>query len=275
MKLNPNATATIVIGGLALCHPNKKNDTWEALFIRDEENFHNLKMKVGYGKTQEFEIDIAQGSEISVKVTNPKSKNSIYKPTANFSRSYALDVINDIRWVLNFSGKELHNKPLKVERRKRDNFFYTPNALFYTFSLSGKHYLLQETENGNPVGSPDSLQDIGEFFAGDIECEDGGTITIEIKDTDGNVEPYPLKKGAEVFFDNRCLSDAPECANDFVHYYDVIKTGSEKFEIQYSPTLIEKWIKHPVGVRGLNFACETGKICCVEDPDDTLNNPKF
>ena len=184
MKLNPKATATIIIGGLALCHPNGKNQTWEALFIRDEENYHNLKMKIGYGTTQELEVDIAQGAEISVKVTNPKSENGMYKPTKIFSRSYALDVINDIRWVLNFSGKELHNKPLKVEKRKRDNFFYTPNALFYTLSLAGKHYLLQKTENGTPVGAPASLQDIGEFFAGDIECEDGGTNTIEIKDMD-------------------------------------------------------------------------------------------
>lgn len=276
MKLNPNATATIIIGGLALCHPNRKNDTWEALFIRDEKNYHNLVMKIGYGNTQESETEIAQGAEISIKVTNPKSKNDIYKPTKDFSRSYALNVINDIRWVLNFSGKELHDKPLKVERRKRDNFFYTPNALFYTLSLAGKHYLLQKTENGNPVGDPASLQDIGEFFAGDIECEDGGTITIEIKNTTGETESYPLKQGAEVFFDNRCLSNVPECANDFEHYYDVIKTISEKFEISYSPTLIDDWTKKNEAFRvmGLNYACEVAKVCCVEDPDDTLNNPK-
>lgn len=234
-----------------------------------------LKMKIGYGREQEFEIDIAQGSDISVKVTKPKSKNEVYKPTEFFNRSYAQDVINDIRWVLNFSGKELYDEPLEVERRKNDNFFYTPNALFYTFSLSGKHYLLQKTKDGEPVGAPAPLQDIGEFFAGDIECEDGGTITIEIKDKDGNVEEYPLKKDALVFFDNRCLSNVPECANDFIHYYDVIKSVSEKFEIKYSPTLAEKWIKEPFGVKGTNYACEVAKVCCVKNPEDTLNYPVY
>lgn len=274
MKLNPNTSATIIIGGLALCHLNKKNDTWESLFIRDEGNFHNLKMKVGYGNTQEFEIDIAQGAEISVKVTDPKSKTGGYKPTEKFNRSYALNVINDYRWVLNFSGPELYGKPLNVAKGKRDNFFYTPNAFFYTLSLSGKHYLLQKTEDGNPVGDPQSLQDIGEFLAADIECEDSGEITIEIKDASGKVGSYPLKKGAEVFFDNRCLSDVPECANDFAHYYDVIEAGSEKFEIDYSPTLIERWTKHPTLLKGLNYACEVAMVCCIDNPDDTLNYPK-
>ena len=115
------------------------------------------------------------------------------------------------------------------------------------------------------------------FFAGDIECGADGTITIEIKNTTGEKELYPLKKGAEVFFDNRCLSAAPECANDFEHYYDVIKTKSEKFEIEYAPTLIDDWTKKNQAFRvmGVNYACEVAKVCCVEDPDDTLNNPKL
>lgn len=272
MTLNPNATATIIIGGLSLCHRNRKNDTWETLFIRDEENFHNLKMKVGYGTTQEFEIDINHGDEILIKVTSPKSSTDSYKPTPTFTRNTATDVINDLRWVLDFSSDEMHGRRLKVEKRKRNNFFSTPNALFYTLSLSGKHYLLQKTDNGNPVGNPVSLEDIGEFTAGDIECEKGGTITIEIKPMDGKVASYPLKKGAEVFFDNRCLVNVPECENDFPHYYDVIKSGSEKFELEHSLTLIEEWTESDNMLRGLHFACEGGQICCIDDPDDTLNN---
>jgi hypothetical protein len=271
MKLNPNATATIIIGGLSLTHRNKKNDTWEALFIRDKENFHNLKMKVGYGTTQEFEIGIAHGAEISIKVTDPKSSTAAYQPTPTFNRDVATDMINDMRWVLNFSGKELHEKRVNVEKRARDNFFFTPNALFYTLSLSGKHYMLQKTDHGSPVGNPESLQDIGEFSAGDIECGENGTITVEIKEANGMVNSYPLKKGAEVFFDNRCLVNVPECANDFHHYYDVIKTGSEKFELKYSPTLIEDWTKSATMPKGLDFACEGGTVCCIENPKDSLN----
>lgn len=274
MKLNPAASATIIIGGLALCHQNKQNETWEALFIRDDENLHKLKMRIGYGEKQEPEIDIVHGAEISVKVVKPKSKSGNYTPTETFSRSYALNVINDSRWVLNFSGPELHDKPLSVEKRQRDNFFSTPNALFYTLSLSGKHYLLRKTDDGKPIDDPKSLHDIGEFLAGDIECEDSGTIIIEIRNLDGAVESYTLKKGAQVFFDNRCLTDSPECANDFSHYYDVIKTENEKFEIEYVPTLIERWLNHLSGFEGKEFACEVGMICCVNNPDDTLNYPK-
>lgn len=270
--MNPNATATIIIGGLSLCHRNKKNDTWEVLFIRDEKNFHDLKIKIGYENKQTEEISINQGDEIAIKVTSPKSSTDSYNPTPTFERSHAVDVINDLRWILDFSSKEMHGEPLEVKKRPRDNFFYTPNALFYTLSLSGKHYLLQKTDSGNPVGEPVLLQDIGEFAAGDIECEEDGTITIEIKAQDGNITKYPLKKGAEVFFDNRCLTHAAECENDFPHYYDVIRSGTEKFEIKYSPTLIEKWTESSFLLRGYNYACECGRICHIKDPNDSLNN---
>lgn len=269
MKLNPNATATIIIGGLSLCHQNNKSDTWESLFIRDEKNYHDLKMKVGDGKTQTLEVHINQSDEISVKVTLPKSKTGSYKPTPRFSRNKAVDPVQDLRWVLDFSSDELHGRRLKVEKRARDNFFFTPNALFYTFALAGKHYLLQKTEDGKPVGKPDSLEDIGEFIGGDIECEEGGTITVEIKDKDGKISSYPIEKGSEVFFDNRCLTDVPECENDFHHYYDVIKTGIEEFEIGLAQKSEDD---NSANVKGIHYACEGGQICCIEDPDDTLNN---
>lgn len=271
MKLNPNATATIIIGGLSLSHQNRKNDTWETLFIRDEKNYHDLKMKIGDGKVQTLEVSINQSDEISVKVTLPKSKSSSYKPTPRFSRNKAVDPVQDLRWILDFSSDELHGRRLKVQKGERDNFFSTPNALFYTFALAGKHYLLQKTEDGVPVGEPDSLEDIGEFIGGDIECEEGGSITVEIKNKDGKISSYAVDKGAEVFFDNRCLEDVPECENDFSHYYEVIKTGSEEFEIGLAKEVKNEDKKRSV-IRGVHYACEGGQVCCIDDPNDTLNN---
>lgn len=264
MKLNPNATATIVIGGLALCHRNKKKDIWEVVFLRNADNFHNLKLKI----SDQSEVAINKEDEIVIKVLSPKSKTDTHHPKPNFSRKKVNDVISDARWILDFSSNELHNRPLKVKKNPADNFLTIPNALFYSWNLSGRTYSIQKKQGGTAVGDPVEFEELGEFMAGDIECHPKGSVSIEVKSKNGDVQTYSLKRGDIVFFDNRCPSGTPQCAEDFQNYYDIIVSNGEKFELTSLPTPMNEL--QAQGLMGDEKSCESGQIGDTGDPGDSI-----
>lgn len=265
MRLNPNATATVVIGGLALCHRNRKADIWEVVFLRASDNFHHLRMKI----SDKTEIPISQGDRIVINVTSPKSVTGTYKPTTEFFRRKATNVITDARWILDFSSKELYGRPLRVDKNPLDNFLTVPNALFYTWSLPGTHYSVQKEQDNIPVGKPVEFEEIGEFMAGDIECHAGGSVSVDIISVSGT-KTFLLNKGDYVFFDNRCLEDVPECAQDFQHYFDILKTDGETFTLTPIPRRMSE-LQIP-GLMGKDSACESTQIEEVTNPDDTIGD---
>lgn len=271
MSVNPNATNTLIFGGLALGHYNRHTDLWEVLFIRDQENLHDLKMLIGYGSPGAQEIKIDFGDEIVVTVRNAVSKSSRYEPTPNFTRNIKDDDPHDLRWMLNFTSKEMHDHPVTTHKGERNNFLTVSNALFYTSKMSKKHYSLQKKQDGSDVGKPVPLSAIGEDIGADIECETDGGITIEIKKADGGYTKYDIDKNSTVFFDNICEQTNPKCDHDFPHYYEVISDHGETFDlILQSPPADAP----PPDVRGQQYSCE-GAIAgdIIPDPPATLAHP--
>lgn len=268
MRLNPNATATIVIGGLALCHQNKKADIWEVVFLRSVDNFHNLKMRI----PRQADVEINKGDKISVKVTSPISNTGSHE-IGTFRRRTTENIGSDARWTLDFSSDELHNRPLLVEKHEDDNFLVIQSAKFYTWNLSDFSYLIQKKQNGTSVGDAREFERIGQFMAGDIECEEGGSVSIEIE-SDTETKTYQLRKGEVVFFDNRCLVRTLECRQDFHHYYDIIETNGETFDLMSFPAPTSELQLQ--GLFGSQDNCESGqvgKVCkCLPDtcPDCDL-----
>lgn len=272
MLPDTNAAATLMFGGLALCHYNVHTEMWEVLFIRDEENLHDLKMIVGYGTPDAPEIPIAFGNEIRIRVRKPKSKSGIYMPTPDFTRTIGVDNPQDMRWTLNFSSKEMHGHGVTVHRRERDNFLSVPNTLCYTSQWSNKKYDLQEKVDGVDTGIPVPLSAIGEFVGGDIECEAGGGVSIDIIKRGGKTETYDLKDKTIVFFNNICDQTNPKCASDFPHYYDVLSDDGITFNL-ISQIPAEQLLEDFV-IRGARYSCEATWVDPVEpDPPGTLNEP--
>lgn len=266
MRLNPNATATIVIGGLALCHQNTQSDVWEVVFLRDSHNYHNLTMKI----PGEADVVINKEERITIRVDSPKSSTSVHEPGI-FKRRIAENIGSDARWTLDFSSKELHNKPLMVKKRQDDNFMVIPNAKFYTWTLSQFSYFLQKIENGTPIGNYVDLEKIGQFMAGDIECDAGGSVSIEVG---GKI--YPIKNQGIVFFDNRCLSRTLDCRQDFHYYYDILfEQGggnlTESFSLTSFPAPTSELQLQ--GLFGSSDNCESGQVgkTCKCPPDTCPN----
>ena len=255
MSINPNATATLIFAGLALSHYNSLNDKWEIIFIRDDENLHNLRITFDYQTSQANEIAVGFGETITVEVTKPKSSSGKYQPKP-FSRNPATDDPNDFRWILNFSGKELHDHAVMVTKGEKNNFFSTPNAVFYNYKMSDKHYELQKLFNGANVGNPVPLAAIGDYTGADIECEKGGEISITIEGK-GKPQTYKVTPQSKVFFNNIC-EDVQKCASDFPHYYDIINDNGTTFD------LIRQL--QQVAPRSAESACETGTVGCVDPP---------
>lgn len=261
MAINPNAAATFIFAGLALSHYNNHSDKWEVLFVRDDENLHNLRIIFDYQTSREKQIAVGFGETISVEVTKPKSSCGKYEP-GEFNRDLNTDDPQDFRWILDFSSKELHGHPVRVTKRKRDNFFSTPNAVFYNYMMSNKHYDLQKQQDGSNVGNPVSLAAIGDYTGASIECEKEGTVSITIEG-DGKSKTYEVTPQSKVFFNNICDEiNNPKCDSDFSHYYDVISDHGETFELIKLLTQIK--------VRNPESACESGTVGQIVEPPPSL-----
>jgi hypothetical protein len=266
MAINPNATATFIFAGLALSHFNKHSDKWELLFIRDDENLHNLKIIFDHQTPREKVLEVGLGEIISVEVTKPKSASGRYE-NGSFHRDPHTDDPQDFRWILDFSSRELHDHPVKVTKRKRDNFFSTPNAVFYNYLMSDKIYDLQKQKDGKDEGDPVPLAAIGDFTGAEIECEKEGSVSIKIEG-DETSQIYEVTPQSKVFFNNICDEIVnPKCESDFKHYYDVISDNGETFEL-----IRQKAKEH--GLRSNQAACESGTVGAIVEPPPSLDGDK-
>lgn len=273
MPVNPNATNTIIFAGLALSHYNRHTDLWEVLFIRDQENLHDLKMLIGYGEANPQEVKIDFKDEIVVTARNAVSKSARYEPTPTFTRNIRADDEHDLRWMLNFSSKEMHDHPVTTHKGERNNLLTVSNALFYTSKLSDKDYNLQKKQDGSNVGSPVSLPAIGEDIGADIEYDSDGGLTIEVKKATGSSKKYEVAKGSIVFFNNICDPTNPKCDHDFPHYYEVISDHGETFDLILRPKMRKKSDDDLI-IRGAVYSCEGAVVDeIIPDPPGSLINP--
>lgn len=221
MSLNPNATATVLITGLALCR--KKNNNWEVLFIHPQNTEHILKVGItrinlsnGEEQTILEETQIVPRGKITITTENARRPANIEYNNGNFGDEH------DFCWTINLNNLHPEGFTLKTDQYMRTSHLSISDSVFYTTKRTRKIFRIQQ--QGNP--RPREKRRIGDVIGADIECLDGGRISFQVQ----GLEPIilPRENGFKylIYLANTCETDTCRREIDFKYYYDFITPGS-------------------------------------------------
>lgn len=231
--LNKDATATVVIKGLAIAKYNHNQSKWEVTFLRNCGHYPNLRIReldrvsgrlVSRLKTYE----IQQGDTISITVSSPRGDaRRRYVTGGAFDRNNSGHDEQDLRWMLDIDllhGKKTRRKADPVET----NSLSISNGCFYTAVRTRQPYRVKK------IGSsePQPLGLAGRTFGVDF---DAAEVTVEVQGNNGFRENLSHKGDLryEIIFDNTCLDERqPSPAKtDFEFYYRLIDDSEGRVDI--------------------------------------------
>lgn len=231
MSLNPNATATIYITGLALCrHLGGK---WEVLFLHPVDSDHKLRVTIiekfvtgppDYTKPPKFNKDLT-GARIDVTAqkvmapAKPAHKNHDWLDERDMCKLIDMD-------YLHFPGVEVKPNPAISH-----SYLSVSDSIFYTAKSTPHLYKIQEVTNGSIF----ETRQIGYAIGADIECDKDGAILLNVP---GQVVPPLSKKPGvryDITFDNSCENAGG--GEDFDYYYKILEDTEKQYTLVKQPTL--------------------------------------
>lgn len=231
--LKKEATATVVIKGLAIAKYNHEQSKWEVTFLRDCGHYPNIRIRELNRESGRLvnslkKYEIQEGDTISITVTTPRGDNPRrYVTGGTFRRDDPSHDEQDLRWMLDID--QLHGK--KTRRKANPiatNLLSISNGCFYTASRTRKSYRIKRI--GSDVPQP--LGFAGRTFGVDFE---GNALTIQVKGKTGFSETLEEQadKRYEIIFDNTCYEERkPEPGEtDFQYYYKLIDDNEGKVDI--------------------------------------------
>lgn len=222
MSLNPNATATVFITGLALCR--QKNNNWEALFIHPENTKHILKIWI-----DKFDLSTGQKTEEVLPKIEIQSQGKITITTEDSRRPPSIEYNNgdfgvemDFCWAINLNNLHPEGITMIEDQHLRTSHLSIFDSTFYTSERTRKKYKLQQ--QGNP--HPREIRRIGDVIGADIECLDNGKIIVEIQGHETRALSQENGFRYHIYLANTCQIDDCGREIDFKYYYDFLTPNS-------------------------------------------------
>lgn len=250
MALDHNAaTATIILDGLAVCCFNKKTLQWQVGFLQQPE--HDVMLSVSTTRKEVIISNrpVTAGSNISIyteRGITPDYEDT-YKEgffdRGSVNRKVTPTTPNEkknFRWVVDLEGQEdLDHGRVRLKRPAKPIILTTiSNAVFYSKEVTPPppHHFLVLRDGIDPNELPQNEPEKHEFgqvndqVAGDIRCEDGGSVKIKIdEDIVASLDARPDRRYL-ISLSNMRQHQHPHGSHsrvfektDFSLYYDVIE----------------------------------------------------
>jgi hypothetical protein len=235
MSLNPNATATINIRGLAVCR--EVQNKWDVIFLHPKEKqegdvrvTHKLTIsiiernKFNPNGVLKYSKTLNIGSKIEIEAETPISTSDIYEPDNWLVEKGSV-------WMINL---DRFHSPQGVKLKSNANVFQSylsiSNAIFYAEERTPNLYKIIEVDSGSQL----QKRRIGYLAGADIQCSVGGKIIIN---GIPNSPSLPSINGVkyEIILDNSCDSQDCNGKEDFHHYYNNLDWTGSKIDIEKTP----------------------------------------
>jgi hypothetical protein len=231
--LKKEATATVVIKGLAIAKYNHEQSKWEVTFLRDCGHYPNIRIRQLNRESGRLvaslrSYEIQEGDSISITVTAPHGDNPRrYVNGGIFRRDNASHDEQDLRWMMDID--QLHGKKTKRKANPiATNLLSISNGCFYTASRTKKTYRIKKIGSNAP--QPFGLT--GRSFGVDFQA---AALTIQVQGNDGFTQTLEEKpdRRYEIIFDNTCFDGGQPSpgTTDFQHYYKLIDDNDGKVDI--------------------------------------------
>lgn len=239
-----DATATVLVTGLALGCYNPSTQNWEIGLIRQPR--HRLTIKVVKqtetgSSWMRFQLDDQHRIFVdSQKAIAPDSP--FYTVGATLDRKDEDHDHEDFRWVIDFENELNNGEEVELQYPEDGHVteMYVAKPLLYadtdTFALDP--FFLVDTERTPPTRSEFGL--FTEGAKADITCQDGGAVILRIEGPQGFEVYLPHSAGEPHFIhvDNTCPEheDSEMGAgdpSDFALYYTMIQsTDGTRFDLK-------------------------------------------
>lgn len=242
MKLeSDNALATITFGGLLVFRFNRHKYV-ELDFLSCKNHSLSLKIWIRLPGVPPLPIkhSISCHKEIRIEAVNPVSAGcSPYFGTDPFCRRDAQGDVNDIRWIFDLEGPELHKKRLDtLPSTPGSTAKLFPRVLLTSGTLYAKDLPDDQfmRERYSDKKYPVFLGKAADIIGVDITCEDEGNSSVVINNPGFPGSLLKLPKFGRVRylveFDNRCAIGRNK-HSDFTLYYKVLRDpGGQKFDLR-------------------------------------------
>jgi hypothetical protein len=232
MMLNPFANVSISVSGLAICHYNSTNKTWEFLLPREIPD-HTLKIIFTKyykdGRVTTREIPIAKSvTQISVE-TKDKFEPSSEKEF-NFIGGADKDD-RDARWILDIA--ELYGKPVELQNINQKIYTYLsiPAGTLYNKKFPDNPFVIVN----NPNSTSKNMK-VAQSAGIDIQWEMGkGSTTIknsvDATDLINEILRDESVSSYEVEFNNDCPKKCVGKETDYKYYNEDLIVLDDKFTV--------------------------------------------
>lgn len=275
--LNPKATVTIALKGLAVCCHNNREKRWEIAVPHFSTHFFSIEIP-GIGlievpeETKLIEIKTKNGKPPST----PAYQVNPFKRTDK-TRSHPLDY----RWVTEFTNKrEIPHGTVSVKsHRVKVTLLHIYDAVFYTKSIGNNELVCTKQEKTCPtyMGEPHHLPvyhsgpeleaaktwgHAANILGMDIECQPRGEVDI-VFEKGMQIPIKPAKSPTEITFINLepphgkdykmvRTHDAHYGLGDFFRYYELFQVSNAKHHL---------WEKYPLDSnRGIMGDCNGVRV---------------
>lgn len=251
MHLNPNATATICIEGLAMSCCNARDELWQFAFLRIDghhEHKHKLELIIKEAKPDgTFVLHPSvliplETRRVRIEVEKARPQPTMKYEVGDFVRQGGANHPLDFRWILDIGNSELPHQDLQLIRpnpgRVPVTLLEIPSAVCYTKLITDRPLnLLAYPGKG---ANQSEIGRVGTIAGADIECEDGGSVAVKVEGMESITLPRLPGRTHEIAFANLRVEDAPFCPNhiappskpyedsDFNLYYQIVSDQSGK-----------------------------------------------
>jgi hypothetical protein len=263
------ATATISLTGLAISCLNEATKNWEVGLVRAPR--HEARITVAKvlpnGEVSQVMFQIDDRHSISItgdKVVVPQ--NQLYKAASFDRKNPASSDLEDIRWIIDLEHEFNGGKPLDVASK----FPITPLIVSPPTLYADSRKLLRDMTLLNLNTEPpqeDKFGAVSEGCKADIQCSEGGAVTLKVDGPLGFSMQLPHIPGAthEIVIQNDCPpkpkadsgngapaqpGEHPAASNghgpsDFNLYFSVVKFGDG----------VNLDLVKPAGIHGSDTVC--------------------
>jgi hypothetical protein len=207
-----DATANLLIDGLAICCFNHTNQVWEVAFLRHNHHDHRLILDIDGDPNTPIEFLPKPGILIRIETVNGKSPVGF--PDGFFDMGHIpdrtqapanSDEAENFRWAIDLENpNDIGHGPGHLVRPGFPvTRAFIHNAVFYTRVLNTKDlFRLLVSEDGETM-SPAQLQahlfgKTNNVIGADLTCADDGAINVIIDDGQGSpqtIGPLPHRSG--------------------------------------------------------------------------------